>query len=331
MEEKTKLLNPKLDIVFQALFGEEGSERITKAFLEKILNIEIDEIELNQNPILRRNRKDDKLGVLDVIAKINNNQNVDIEMQIAKKDNIRDRILYYWSRLYIRSIKKKQDYETLEKSIVILIADEKIKGLEELECHTQWKITECKNKTLILTDKLEIHIIELEKLSRDMDSISIELLDWLSFLQDPESERVMKSMEKNSELKEAKEKLEEISNDGQMQQLAWWREKGIYEENERKRKEKENRELEKRIKEDKARLQEDKARLQEGEARLQEDKARLEKRAQEIKAQSKENMKDVAIKLLQKGLNIEDIIEITKLKKEEIENIKNCQMKPGTN
>ena len=317
MEEKTKLLNPKLDIVFQALFGEEGSERITKAFLEKILNIEIDEIELNQNPILRRNRKDDKLGVLDVIAKINNNQNVDIEMQIAKKDNIRDRILYYWSRLYIRSIKKKQDYETLEKSIVILIADEKIKGLEELECHTQWKITECKNKTLILTDKLEIHIIELEKLSRDMDSISIELLDWLSFLQDPESERVMKSMEKNSELKEAKEKLEEISNDGQMQQLAWWREKGIYEENERKRKEKENRELEKRIKEDKA--------------RLQEDKARLEKRAQEIKAQSKENMKDVAIKLLQKGLNIEDIIEITKLKKEEIENIKNCQMKPGTN
>ena len=314
---------------------------------------------MNQNPILRRNRKDDKLGVLDVIAKINNNQNVDIEMQIAKKDNIRDRILYYWSRLYIRSIKKKQDYETLEKSIVILIADEKIKGLEELECHTQWKITECKNKTLILTDKLEIHIIELEKLSRDMDSISIELLDWLSFLQDPESERVMKSMEKNSELKEAKEKLEEISNDGQMQQLAWWREKGIYEENERKRKEKENRELEKRIKEDKARLQEgearlqedkarlqeDKARLQEGEARLQEDKARLqedkarlqedkarlEKRAQEIKAQSKENMKDVAIKLLQKGLNIEDIIEITKLKKEEIENIKNCQMKPGTN
>lgn len=33
-EEKTKLLSPKLDVVFQALFGEIGNERITKKFLE---------------------------------------------------------------------------------------------------------------------------------------------------------------------------------------------------------------------------------------------------------------------------------------------------------
>ena len=31
--ENTKLLSPKLDIIFQALFGEIGSERITKKFL----------------------------------------------------------------------------------------------------------------------------------------------------------------------------------------------------------------------------------------------------------------------------------------------------------
>lgn len=28
MEKKIQLLSPKLDVVFQALFGEEGSERI---------------------------------------------------------------------------------------------------------------------------------------------------------------------------------------------------------------------------------------------------------------------------------------------------------------
>ena len=39
MEEnkEIKILSPKLDVVFQALFGEIGSERITKGFLESIL------------------------------------------------------------------------------------------------------------------------------------------------------------------------------------------------------------------------------------------------------------------------------------------------------
>ena len=38
-------------------------------------------------------------------------------------------------------------------------------------------------------------------------------------------------MEENEELKEAKEKLDKITEDERMQQLAWWREKAIYEEN----------------------------------------------------------------------------------------------------
>ena len=38
-------------------------------------------------------------------------------------------------------------------------------------------------------------------------------------------------MEENKELKEAKEKLDKITEDARMQQLAWWREKAIYEEN----------------------------------------------------------------------------------------------------
>ena len=174
---------------------------------------------------------------LDIIAKINNNQNVDIEIQMSKKDNIKDRILYYWSRLYIRSIKKTEDYDKLEKSIVILILDENINELEDLDCHTEWKIVEMKNKKKILTDKLEIHIIELEKLETDIKNVNIELLNWLSFLQNPESERVKKCMESNKEIKEAKEKLEKISEDEKMQQLAWWSEKARLEENEKKKQE----------------------------------------------------------------------------------------------
>ena len=52
-----KILSPKLDVVFQALFGEAGSESITKSFLETILEEKIEEIDLSKNPILRRELK----------------------------------------------------------------------------------------------------------------------------------------------------------------------------------------------------------------------------------------------------------------------------------
>ena len=83
----------------------------------------------------------------------------------------------------------------------------------------------------MLTDKLEIHIIELEKIEERNQESNDKLLDWLYFLINPNSRRVKEKMEENKELKEAKEKLDKITEDARMQQLAWWREKAIYEEN----------------------------------------------------------------------------------------------------
>ena len=230
-EKNKKTLSPKLDVVFQALFGEIGNERITKAFLQEILKEKIDKIELNVNPILRRETLEDKMGVLDVVAKINNKQNVDIEMQMISNEKLPERILYYWARLFSKGIKKGEDYEKLEKTIAILITNEKIEKFEELKYHTEWKIFETENKKEILTDKLEIHIIELEKIEDNNQESNDKLLDWLYFLIDPDSRRVKEKMAENEELKEAKEKLDKITEDERMQQLAWWREKAIYEEN----------------------------------------------------------------------------------------------------
>ena len=139
-KEEKKLLSPKLDVVFQALFGEVGNERITKEFLEAILERKIEEVDLSGNIVLRRENINDKMGVLDVLAKINNNEYVNIEMQVADKDNLLERILYYWARVYTRNIKKSEDYIELKKTIEILIVDFEIKQLKELEYHSKWKI-----------------------------------------------------------------------------------------------------------------------------------------------------------------------------------------------
>ena len=228
--KKIKRYPPKMDIIFQAIFGEVGSENITKDFLEKILKRKIEKISLDKNPILRRELKDDKLGVLDIVTELDGKEKCNIEMQLIDKNNIIERMLYYWSKMYTRQIKAGDDYKKLEKTIVILIADFNIKGLEEVEYHSTWKIIETNNvKKLILTDKFELDIIELLKI-KGRENEKDQLLDWLIFLENPESERVTRKMKENENLKEAVEKLDRISEDEKMQRIIELREKAIRDE-----------------------------------------------------------------------------------------------------
>ena len=230
-KNKVKLLSPKLDVVFQALFGEVGNERITKEFLEAILEKKIKEVDLSGNIVLRRENIEDKMGVLDVLAKINDNEYVNIEMQVADKDNLLERILYYWARVYTRNIKKSEDYIELKKTIEILIVDFEIKKLKELEYHSKWKIIEEKNRKLILTDDLEIHIIETDKIKKLSEKEKDkELVKWIYFLEEPNGERVKEYMKTDKGIKEAKGKLEVMSEDERMQILADLRLKAIMDE-----------------------------------------------------------------------------------------------------
>lgn len=229
-KKQVKTLSPKLDVVFSALFGEVGNEEITKSFLESILEKKIEKIDLSKNPILRREYQEDKLGILDILAELDGKEICNIEMQVVKRHNIIERILYYWSRLYCRQMKAGDKYEKLQKTIVVLIADFEIEELKELDYHSVWNIMEIKSgKKIVLTDKFELDIIMLPKI-KGKEAIKDELLDWLYFLENPKSERVVKRMEENKELKQAVEKVDSLSEDERMQRIADLRQKAIWDE-----------------------------------------------------------------------------------------------------
>lgn len=281
-KKQIKKYPPKMDIIFQAIFGEVGSENITKDFLEKILKRKIEKISLDQNPILRRELKSDKLGVLDIITELDGKEKCNIEMQLIDKNNIIERMLYYWSKIYTKQIKAGEDYNKLEKTIVIFIADFNIKGLEEVTYHSTWKIMETNYaKKLILTDKLELDIIELSKI-KGRENEKDQLLDWLIFLENPESERVTLKMEENENLKDAVEKLNKISEDEKMQRIIELREKAIRDEHAI---------YEKGVNDG-------------------------------VEKGSKEKELQIAKNMLKKGIKESDIKEITGLTKEEIEELK---------
>ena len=293
-EKNRKLLSPKLDVVFQVLFGEKGSERITQKILNAILKEPINKVDLSRNPILRRQKLKGKMGVLDVIAELNENEMCNIEMQVGEQENIIKRILYYWARVYGSNINKSEDYDVLKRTIAILIADFEIPSLKELGYYTDWKLIETENRKVILTDAIEIVIIELPKIYRlKEEEQDKELLDWLYFLENSNSKRVMDAMKKNEGIKEAREKLEEMSNDVIMQRLAEYRESAIIEENEAR-----NTALHKGI-------------AQGREEGLKEGLEQGEKKKQY----------EIAKKLKNKGIAIEEIMEITNLPKEEVEKL----------
>ena len=82
-----------------------------------------------------------------------------------------------------------------------------------------------------MTDRLELHIIELEKLERrnNKSKEEEELLNWCKFIKFPEKVEESIIM-KNEEIKKAKEQLDKISQDENERRLAELREKAVRDE-----------------------------------------------------------------------------------------------------
>ena len=128
--------------------------------------------------------------------------------------------------MYKSSIKEGYDYTKLEKGIAILITDYEIESLKEIEKYlTKWNIREEEYQKIILTDVMEIYIIELPKFKKYKEkTTNKELNSWIRFIESPE---VIDMNEKNKEIKKAKNILEEISQDEREIYLAELREKYI--------------------------------------------------------------------------------------------------------
>ena len=222
---ENKLLKVTNDYVFKRIFGKKGNEDITRSFIEAVTSEYYEDINLEDTPILERDLLENKMGILDVKVVANEINDIDIEMQVTKSEHIAERILWYWAKMYASSIEKGEGYSSTKRAICIMIADFKVERLKEIEnYHTKWNIREEEKRDIILTDKLEIHIIELAKL-KDKDSKE-KLKEWCKFIKAPESvgESTMK------EIKMAKEELNKISQDKKERRLAELREKAIMDE-----------------------------------------------------------------------------------------------------
>ena len=222
------LLDPKIDFVFKKIFGSEKHPRVLISFLNAILkpinpisNVEI------RNSDLEKEFLDDKFSRLDIKARTNKNEIINIEIQLKNEYNMIKRSLYYWSKMYEEQLNEGDDYSKLERTICINILN--FKYLDNNRFHNGYRLKEIETNEE-LTNIQEIHFIEIPKLSEDSDEKDM-LVAWMEFLKNPESEKVRSLELTISEIREAKDELIRISNDKEQRLLYEMRSKTLKDKN----------------------------------------------------------------------------------------------------
>ena len=104
------------DYIFKKIFAKKGNESILKDLLNSILQIKIKSIEVISDVNLERQLESNKLGILDLKAKLDEETIVNIEIQIINRYNMIERTLFYWSGLYYNVLQKGVDYKEIKKA-----------------------------------------------------------------------------------------------------------------------------------------------------------------------------------------------------------------------
>lgn len=297
-----RLLKPKYDFTFHALFNQEN-ENITKAMITAATKENIKSIKL-EDRYIQGKYPEEKYGIVDLKAKLDNGTICDVEIQLVDKKDTAERFLYYWSRIYSSQLSKGEEYSKLNKVIGIIILDYKFEKTKELkELSTKWKIKEVTTgNEIVLTDALELYIIEIPKareiIKKDPKN---KLAQWIMFLDNPNESEVSKIMEENNEIKEAAEKLEEISNDEELRILEELKEKALKDENSWK-----------------WHLEHDVEFAREEAIKKGREEGLEQGREEGLEQGIEQGIKKVAEKMKQRGISTQEIVEITGLNEEEI-------------
>jgi len=208
-------------LVFKLLFGDarhtEPLTGLLKAALdlppEDLLDIVLVDPHLNDIK--------GKQGILDIKAKTGTGKMVDIEIQLAEQHQMRERIVFYLSRMVAEQVSRRDSYRKIKRSICILITNY-VQIPENGYYHNRYRLYDPRTKSEF-TDLVEANTLELPKLPHNTDGSA--LWDWLKFLAAEREEELKMLAEKNPQIGRAVARLQELSEDERTRLLAESREK----------------------------------------------------------------------------------------------------------
>ncbi len=138
------------------------------------------------NPLLPQESDEDKLSVLDVRARDGQGRHYNIEMQLFTHPHLKERLLYYWAKMYGQQLSEGEPYSSLQPAISVLLLDEKlpVAGGDSAEpSHLQHYRLWNDSHTTVFTDQLSVHVVEFPRFRKTLSELKTELDGWLYVLQ----------------------------------------------------------------------------------------------------------------------------------------------------
>lgn len=230
---------------------------------------------------------ENRIGVLDLKATVNENTTIDIEIQVKDYHNMIERSTFYVAGLYHTGLKRGEEFETNNKVIGINIL--KFNIFEWKKYHSKGILKEEKLNEVI-TEALELHFIEIPKFLKSKNEGSKKLRQWLEFISNERKGEIEMAVKENEKIAKAKEEYEYLTGDAAVQRLAFLRDKW--------------------------------ERDHKSEIAWERKEAKKEGKKEGIRLGEIESKKQIAKEMIKKKMEDEIILELTKLSKEELETIK---------
>ena len=199
-KKKSKHFNVLNDYFIRYLLSSKGNELILLDFINSImLDSDMKTFKSAEilNPFNLKKNKSDKETIADVKCITQNGTVVIIEIQLQGSSRFPERILYYWASNYSKLLKHGEKYDELTPVISINLLNFNLDKSKNI--HSCYMLYEKNNKKL-LTDHLQIHIIELKKFKKNI--LSKDLNSWIKLLTSKNTENIMSEIVKEKPIME---------------------------------------------------------------------------------------------------------------------------------
>src|SRR5216683_2249666 len=122
-------IDPKVDYAFKKVFGSTTNIDLLISLINAVLGLpagqQIIALEI-RNPFNEKETADDKLSVLDIKARDATGRLFHIEMQMVAPQHFRNRVLYYWARVYAEQMAEGTEFRDLCPTISICFVNSRL-------------------------------------------------------------------------------------------------------------------------------------------------------------------------------------------------------------
>ena len=223
-----ELLSLKFDVTFKIYFVR--YQELLKSFVSAILDIPkncIRELVVT-NPELPPENMTSKGVRLDICLKLND-QVIDIEIQVHKYQNFKDRILFYWAKLFTTMLESGEDYGMLKPAIAVSVVDFSL--FPEYSEYQTDVVPVIEGTQTIYSDKMRLRFFELQKLRIENGNFSQHDLKylWLCLF----NAKSIKDLDmlretQHPDIVTACDMLQTLSEDEKARNTQWAREKELH-------------------------------------------------------------------------------------------------------